>query len=107
ILDYEGDKRVNKNTTVVSIGIFLSQLLSMIGLLIGFFISSEIYIKTAFFLSFLFLSLDEYKLSIGIPLLILLVYPSIHGYIEILIISILLFLASEIYYRLVFKRGVL
>ncbi|MCX7947141.1 MAG: UbiA family prenyltransferase [candidate division WOR-3 bacterium] len=107
ILDYEGDRKANKNTTVVSIGIFLSQLLSMIGLLIGFFISSEIYIKTAFFLSFLFLSLDEYKLSIGIPLLILLVYPSIHGYIEILIISILLFLASEIYYRLVFKRGVL
>lgn len=107
ILDYEGDKKANKNTTVVSIGIFHSQMLCIIGLLIGFFISNEIYIKIAFFLSFLFLALDEYKLSLGIPLSILLIYPSIYSYIEILIISIFLFLSSELYYRLVFKRGVL
>ncbi|MEO0144768.1 MAG: UbiA family prenyltransferase [candidate division WOR-3 bacterium] len=105
ILDYEGDKKVNKNTTVVYLGIYTSQIMSIIGLLIVFFISQYTYIKMSAFISLVFLALNEIKLALAIASFILLIYPSINGYIEILIICIVLFLISELYYRLVFKRS--
>jgi len=105
ILDYEGDKKVNKITTAVYLGIYKAKIIALIGLLIGFFISFENYIKLAFLLSFIFLAIDEIKLSLGIGILILLIYPSINGYYEILIISIILIMISEIYYRIVFKKS--
>jgi len=105
MMDYEGDKKTNKITTPVYIGIYKSQLISILILIISFIIAPYEYIKLACILSLIFLFFDYYKLALAVPSLILLVYPSIKGYFEILILSLIFFLASEIYYRIFFKKS--
>ncbi len=105
ILDYEGDSKTNKITTVVHLGIFSSHVIAILGLLVVFFIAQYNYIKFSALLSLILLSFNEIKLSLAIPSLILLIYPSISGYYPILVISVVIFIFSEIYYRIVFKRS--
>lgn len=105
IMDYEGDKKTNKITTPVFIGIYNSQLISILILIISFIIAPYGYIKLACISSLIFLFFDYYKLALAVPSLILLIYPSIKGYFEILILSIIFLLASEIYYRIFFKKS--
>ncbi len=105
ILDYEGDKRTNKITTVVYLGIFTSQVIAIIGLLVVFFIAPYNYIKFSALLSIILLSLNEIKLSLALSSLILMIYPSLSGYYPILAIGFVIFISSEIYYRIVFKRS--
>lgn len=105
ILDYEGDKKASKITTVVYLGVFNSKIIAIFGLLIIFLISQYNYIKISVFLSLLFLALEEIKLALAIASLILLIYPSINGYFEIFIICLILLFLSELYYRVVFKRS--
>lgn len=105
IMDYEGDKKSNKITTPVYIGIFNSLLISILILIISFIIAPYGYIKLACILSLIFLAFDYYKLALAVPSLILLIYPSIKGYFEIFALSVIFLLSSEIYYRIFFKKS--
>jgi 4-hydroxybenzoate polyprenyltransferase len=106
ILDYEGDKKAGKTTTVVFCGIKRSLIITTILLIVDFLISFKFqYIQLSVLISIFFLLLKNIKYALAFPSLILLIYPSLNGYFEVIVLSLILFLSSEIYYRLTFKRS--